>query len=202
MDINDGEDGSGNAIAKDTLGAKEDGEPESMDNEDEINGPDQIDNLEKNGRTMNDKETHRSFPPPINSARINILKEYGYTTFNPTPINCNSPGTGAYMPPSTQPEVLAAIEDLKMILYPRHDTGRGYKDPEIDLWCCAWLEGMMSMFQMFTNPKSQTYNQWSASACQAKIGMGRGRHCAQWLRELNHGFLADRKVLPINLYGD
>ena len=41
-----------------------------------------------------------------------------------------------------------------------------------------------------------------ASACQTAIGLGRGKHCARRLCELNHGYLADQKVLPINLYGD
>jgi len=141
MEIDGGEDGSGNAITEDALGAEENGEPESMDNEDEINGPDQIDNLKENGRTMDDEEIYRSFPPPINPAQINVLKGYEYTTFNPTPINCNSPRTGAYVPSPTQVDVLAAMEDLKMILHPRRDMGRGYKGPEIDLWCHARLEG-------------------------------------------------------------
>ena len=119
--------------------------------------------------------------------------------FNPTPINHNSPGTAAYMPYPTQPEVLAAMEDLKQILHPRCDTGWGYKDPEIDLWQCAWLEGMLSMF---INPQSHTYNQWGASACQTAIGMGWEKHCTWQLHELNNGFLANQKVLSINPYGD
>ena len=60
----------------------------------------------------------------------------------------------------------------------------------------------MSMFHMFTNRQSHTYNQWGASACQVAIGMGRGKHCAEQLCKLNRGFLADRSVLPINPYGD
>jgi len=57
------------------------------------------------------------------------------------------------------------------------------------------------MFHMFTIWESHTYNQWGASACQAAIGMGRGKHCARWLCKLNHGFLADRSILPVNPYG-
>jgi len=101
-----------------------------------------------------------------------------------------------------QPDVLAALTDLKKILHPSHDTGRGYKDPDIDLWCHAWLEGMVSMLNMFTNSQSHTYNQWGTSACQAAIGLGRGRHCAHRLCELNRAFLADQEILPINPYGD
>jgi len=46
------------------------------------------------------------------------------------------------------------------------------------------------------------YNQWGASACQTAIGMGRGRHCARRLCELNRAYLTNQKVLPINPYSD
>lgn len=140
-----------------------DAEPESMDNGDEENGPDGIDNIE----IGTDSDGIR-FPDPGSP------KGYEYTKFNPTPTNHNSPavaGPSSHMCP-TQLDVLAAMEDLKMILHPSRKTGRGYKDPEIDLWRHARLEGMMSTFYMFTNPQSLTYNQWGASAYQAAIGMG------------------------------
>ena len=175
--------------------AEENCDPESMDNEDE-GGRDHIDDLEESGRNMDEEDTHPSLPSP------SLLKGYEYTTFNPTPINQNSPGTAAYMPHPTQADVLAAIKDLNEILHPKRDTGRGYKDPEIDLWRHARVEGMLSMFHMFTIRESCTYNQWGASACQAAIGMGRGKHCARRLCELNRGFLADQSVLPVNPYGD
>jgi hypothetical protein len=60
----------------------------------------------------------------------------------------------------------------------------------------------MSMFHMFMNQQSHTYNKWGASACQRAIGMGQGNHCARQLCALNHGFLADWTVLPLNPYED
>ena len=60
----------------------------------------------------------------------------------------------------------------------------------------------MSMFHMFMNWQSHTYNQWGAFACQVAIGMGQGKHCAEQLCKLNHGFLADWSILPINPYRD
>jgi hypothetical protein len=185
-------DGGGEDSSEDCVeGAEENGKPESMDNEDEDNGPDQIDNVEESGRNIDDEDTPNPRP----------LKGYEYTTFNPTPTP-NSSATTTYTPYPIQADVLAAMEDLKKNLHPKRDTGRGYKDPEIDLWRRARLEGMMSMFHMFTNRQSRTYNQWGASACQVAIGMGRGKHCAEQLCKLNRGFLADRSVLPINPYGD
>jgi hypothetical protein len=152
-------DGGGEDSSEDPVeGAEENGRPESMDNEDE-DGSDQIDNLEESGRNIDDEDTPNLHP----------LKGYEYTTFNPTP---NSPATTTYMLHPIQADILAAIEDFKKILHPKHDTRRGYKDPKIDLWHHARLEGMMSMFHMFMNQQSHTYNQWGASACQAAIGMG------------------------------
>lgn len=58
------------------------------------------------------------------------------------------------------------------------------------------------MLNMFINPQSLTYNQWGASAFQTAVGMGRGTGCARQLCELNRAFFGDRKVLPINPYGD
>ena len=124
VEIDGSRDGSRDVTTEDPLGAKENDEPESMDNDNEANGPDQIDNLQESGRSLDDEETHQSLPPPlINLAHTHILKKYEYTAFNPTPINHNSSGTAAYMPHPTQPEVLTAMEDLKKIPHPRHDMG-------------------------------------------------------------------------------
>ena len=175
----------------------------------EENGPDEIDNVCETGRELDCTATspissslNRNFPN-IPLPAPGPLKGYEYTKFNPTPattpITHNSPDVHM-LPP--QPNALAALTDLNTILHPSRNTGRGYKDPDIDLWRRARLEGMVSMLNMFTNAQSRTYNQWGASACQAAIGMGRGRQCARQLRELNRAFLADRKILPINPYGD
>jgi len=85
----------------------------------------------------------------------------------------------------TQSEAMAALQDLKKILYLQCDTGQGYKDPEFDLWHQDQLNGMFSMLNMFRNTQSLTYNKWGASACQSVIGMGQGTHCACRLCALN-----------------
>jgi len=148
-------------------------------------------------------ETPRPLAPinPFPSVRLPEpgLQGYKYTEFRPT-INQSLP-VDAHMSP-TQSDALAALKDLKKILHPQCDTGRGYKDPEFNLWRQAQLDGMFSMLNMFTNPQSLTYNQWGASACQTAIGMGRGTHCARRLCELNCAFFVDREVLPINPFGD
>ena len=189
-----------------TIGGEENEKSESSDEEgDEENTPDTINNIEESGRVLDRVETPQPLAPinPFPSVHLpkpGPLQGYKYTEFRPTPINQNSP-VDAHMSP-TQSDALTALKDLKNILRPQRDTGRGYKDPEFDLWRRARLDGMFSMLNMFTNPQSLTYNQWGASACQTAIGMGRGTHCARRLCELNRAFFTDRKVLPINPFGD
>jgi hypothetical protein len=124
-------------------------------------------NVEERGRELENTEA------VTNLARQPIpgpLKGYEYTKFEPKPYNHDLPGQVHLNP--TQDTVLNALHDLKKILHPERKTGRGYKDPDLDLWHHARLEGMMSMLNMFTNSQSWTYNLWGASACQAAVGMG------------------------------
>jgi hypothetical protein len=74
------------------------------------------------------------------------LKGYEYTEFKPTINQDYLPDI--HMAP-TQSEAMAALQDLKKILQPQRDTGRGYKDPEFDLWCQGRLNGMVSMLRIF-----------------------------------------------------
>jgi hypothetical protein len=127
-------------------------------------------------------------------------KGYTYTPFEPKPDAQKLAGNIRTSP--TQQEALAVLADLKPLIRPKRQTGPGYQDPELDIWTRARLEGMQSMLFMYTNSKSQTYNNWGASSFQTAIGMGRGRHCARRLRQLCRGFIHDRKVLPVNPYGD
>jgi hypothetical protein len=104
------------------------------------------------------------------------LKGYDYTPFEPRDEPRTRPGHLHTSP--TQHDASIALKDLQSFVHPKRKTGPGYKDPDLDLWRRARLEGMMSMLYMYTNRESKTYNCWAASSCQAAIGMGRGRHCA------------------------
>ncbi|PPQ94906.1 hypothetical protein CVT25_004427 [Psilocybe cyanescens] len=128
------------------------------------------------------------------------LKGYEYSEFRPQRYDCTLLGEQRLAP--TQADALKALADLQKVLHPARDTGRGYKDPDMDLWHRARIEGMLTMLNLFTNDCSLTYNCWGASACQAAVRIGRGRHCARRLCDLNRQYLADREVLPINPYGN
>jgi hypothetical protein len=84
-----------------------------------------------------------------------LFQGYKYTKFKPTPINQNS-SVDTHMSPS-QSDALAALKDLEKILHPQCDTGRGYKDPELDLWCSTRLDGMFSMLNIFIHTSSIAY---------------------------------------------
>jgi hypothetical protein len=160
-----------------TIDGEENEESESSDEEgDEENTPDTIDNIEKSGRALDYVETPQplllinSLPNGVHLPEPGLLQEYKYTEFRLTPINQNS-SVDTHMSPSKS-NVLAALKGFKKNPHPQHNTGRGYKDPELDLWCSAQLDGMFSMLNMFTHPQSPPYSQWSASACQTVIRMG------------------------------
>jgi hypothetical protein len=101
-----------------------------------------------------------------------LLEGYGYTEFKPKPYDHSLPKHSRSTP--SQAEVLKALQDIKQILHLDRNTGWGFKDPQVDLWCHAQLEEMLAMLNMFTNKKSLTYDCWGASACQTLVGMGRG----------------------------
>jgi hypothetical protein len=138
--------------------------------------------------------TPRNLPPP------GPLKGYEYTSFQPQHESRTLSGHIRTSP--TLYDANAALGELGLIIRPKRKKGAGYLDPDLDLWTRARLEGMVSMLGMYTNVNSKTYNNWGASALQAAIAMGRGIHCARRLRELCRGYITDRKILPVNPYGD
>jgi hypothetical protein len=103
--------------------------------------------------------------------------------------------------PPTILKAKAALEDLKKILNPPRKTGRGYIIADIDLYVRTRLEVMQTMLNLYTNPKSCTYDTWGASSSQAAISVGRGRSCAERLCQLNRRFISDRTFLLLNPFG-
>ena len=116
---------------------------------------------------------------------------------NPPPIS--RPGKEREAP--FQPIAECALKDLKALLCPSRKKGRGYIDPDINRFIRTRMEGMQTMLNFYINKDSKTYDAWNASAFQAAISLGHGRHCARQLRILNRQFIKDRTLLPINPYG-
>ena len=72
----------------------------------------------------------------------------------------------------TQVQALKALKDLMNILRPPRTNDAGYTDPQIDPFSRIRMEGMQTLLNFFTNKKSNTYDKWSASGCQAAISLG------------------------------
>jgi hypothetical protein len=81
-------------------------------------------------------------------------------------------------------QAMKALDDLKVKLHPQHEKGAGYKDPDLDPFTQAWLEGMQTLLSLYTDMRSATHGQWAASSLQAALSLLHGRYCARILWRL------------------
>lgn len=96
-----------------------------------------------------------------------------------------------------------ALKDIQECLRGKSKgKGGGYRAPKIDPFVRSRMEGMRTLLALYTSPASQTYEKWVLSSSQAAITLGRGRYCARVLRRLARAYMLDRRVLPINPYGE
>jgi hypothetical protein len=80
------------------------------------------------------------------------------------------------------PEVVkcaTALQDLRNILKPCRDTGRGYKDPALNNWTKGRLESMVTFLTHYTNPSSPGYEAWMAASLLTANGKGMS---SRWAR--------------------
>ncbi|KAJ7658886.1 hypothetical protein B0H17DRAFT_1213092 [Mycena rosella] len=97
----------------------------------------------------------------------------------------------------------AAVKDLAAALRGvSRGASKGYKDPKHDPFVRHRLEGMRTFLNLYIDTRSKTYGHWGASALQASIGLGRGRHCMRTLCKLARQYIHDRSLLLVNPYGD
>ena len=94
-----------------------------------------------------------------------------------------------------------AHKEIKKILHPPRDTGRGYKNPKLDLLTRSRLEAMQQFLWAYVNPISETYDKWSMSSLAAATALEKGPWFARRLREWTIGFVGDNDNLPLNVYG-
>ncbi|KAJ7303599.1 hypothetical protein DFH08DRAFT_721984, partial [Mycena albidolilacea] len=96
----------------------------------------------------------------------------------------------------------AALMDIELFLRgPSRGKSGGYTPPDLSPWVRVRMEGIRSRLAQYTHAKSATYGQWGASARQAAIAVGRDEYCARRFAGLSREYIACRKVLPINPYG-
>jgi hypothetical protein len=108
---------------------------------------------------------------------------------------------GTFMHLPTVDKVVLALEDIKKILKPPWLTGRGYKDPELDLLFRSHLEGMQQFMWTYINPNSGVMGHWQASSLKTANDLQRGPAHAWKLCNWVQMYVADREDLPANPYG-
>jgi hypothetical protein len=109
--------------------------------------------------------------------------------------------TGTFMHAPSIEEAQAALDNLKRILKPPRATGRGYKDPGLDLVLRERLDGMKQFLWAYVNPQLPTYGKWTAASLSAASALERSPFHAQMLWDRVRAFIADRGDLPFNVYG-
>jgi hypothetical protein len=108
---------------------------------------------------------------------------------------------GTFVALPTIDEVASAHGDMLRILKPPRKTGKGHKDPELDNFFRAHLEGMRQFMWTYINPQSGATGQWKAASLQTANNLEKGDSHAKKLHSWTQAFIADHEDLPINPYG-
>jgi hypothetical protein len=121
-------------------------------------------------------------------------------------VNENGPWThtpalaGQFTPPPTVEEATLALADLKLILRPPRNSGRGHKDPKLDLLLRTRLERMQMFLWNYTDPANKGCG-WMAASLKTAHAQEKGPWLAGRLREWVRAYCKDREDLPMNIYG-
>lgn len=137
------------------------------------------------------------------SSRLGLEINKPKTAPGPAQLQSGANGTwkGKFMFAPSVEEVTLALEDLKKILKPLQQTGKGYKDPELDLVFRAHLEGMKQFMWTYINPISGFTGCWSASSLHTADCLQRGPLHAQSLQDWVQAFATNYENLPVNPMG-
>ncbi|KAJ7614709.1 hypothetical protein DFH06DRAFT_1344041 [Mycena polygramma] len=82
--------------------------------------------------------------------------------------------------PPTIEEARKALADLRLLLRPPRKTGKGYKDPKLDLFTRTWLEWLSSFLHMYCDDKRPIGAQdpkaarWTAASLEAAYAAQKG----------------------------
>ncbi|KAH8807017.1 hypothetical protein DL96DRAFT_1473726, partial [Flagelloscypha sp. PMI_526] len=116
------------------------------------------------------------------------------------------------MPPShpghlrtapTPSDALTALNDINRLLRgAKRAKGGSYIDPGFDDFVRLRLEAIRGFLNFYTDYRSVTFQQWGPSARMAALSVSRGEHCARTLCSMARAYIANRKVIPVNPYGE
>jgi len=97
--------------------------------------------------------------------------------------NQTTMGGGTFMHAPSTEEAQAALDDLKRILKPPRDTGRGYKDPGLGPILREHLDGMKQFLWAYVNPQSLTYGKWTAASLSTASALEQSTFHARILQD-------------------
>ncbi|KAN0092677.1 hypothetical protein V8E55_003461 [Tylopilus felleus] len=91
-----------------------------------------------------------------------------------------------------------ALRDLKLILKPPRETGRGQKDPQLE-----WMSSFLWIYTDDNTPCSGGTNgsRWTSASLQAAHAQQSTPYRARNLRKWSKAFINDRKALPLSENG-
>ncbi|KAG9224502.1 hypothetical protein CCMSSC00406_0002347 [Pleurotus cornucopiae] len=102
----------------------------------------------------------------------------------------------------------SALDDIKLILRLPRQTGKGYKDPQLDLLTRTRLEQMKMLLYIYTDKSKSSpvlsgmrpCSRWGVAALHVARCAEKGPWAARKLREWTRTFITDRGTLPISIY--
>ncbi|KII87524.1 hypothetical protein PLICRDRAFT_112639 [Plicaturopsis crispa FD-325 SS-3] len=110
-------------------------------------------------------------------------------------------GGGSDRVPPTEVAAAAALADIREILRPHRNKGRGYKDPGISLWTRERFEEIRTFLTHYTSPNSPSKGAWIAASLVTANGVSKSGWHARQLRSWARAFIGDRSDIPTNPYG-
>ena len=81
--------------------------------------------------------------------------------------------------PPTVEAVKEGHKKIKDLIHPPQNTGKGYKDPKLDLVLRSRLEAMMRFMWAYINSKSPCYDKWEAASLDTAWAAERGPYFAR-----------------------
>ncbi|KAJ3968854.1 hypothetical protein EV361DRAFT_870518 [Lentinula raphanica] len=109
--------------------------------------------------------------------------------------------------PPTVVKAVDALDQIRQLLHPQsgpNDKTKRTKDASLKGWTPTQLHEIKQMLNLYTNPNSSTYSQWTESSLQVVIGSARrfrsGTYAARMLRSWTKEYILSRKI-PVSTYG-
>ena len=91
------------------------------------------------------------------------------------------PNEGCFVSPPTLEDARLALADIKKVLKPPRKTGKGYKDPKIDLVLRGRLELMKMFLWQYTDIESRVKGEKGKTWIGASLSVAHAAKRGPWL---------------------